>query len=159
MKQFLKNLFLSISVLSILLLPTVSLAVTDYRQGIEQQGSAFVGPNGLGNSDTTTPLDIRLVVANLIRYALTAIGTVFFAYAVYAGYKIMMARGDDEKVNIGKDTLRRATIGIIVVLSAYAMTVLVSTVYDYTFPPERNYMNVDVDIVPYDQYGNPDPLR
>jgi hypothetical protein len=60
----------------------------------------------------------------------------------------MMARGDEEKVNIGKETLRRATIGIIIILSSYALTVLVSQIYNYTFAPESSYIDFDADRLP-----------
>jgi hypothetical protein len=138
-----------VSLLAFLLgIPLIVFAATDYRTGLQTQADSFLGSRGLGYSDTATPVDIRFVVTNLIQYALGIVGTIFFAYAVYAGYKIMMARGDEEKVNIGKDTLRRATIGIIIILSSYALTVLVSQIYNYTFAPEAAYIDFDADRLP-----------
>jgi hypothetical protein len=159
--NFFRKLSLSVAAGIALLAPLYVFAqgTTDYRQGIQSQASAFLGKNGLGYANGATPVDIRYVVSNLITYALGVVGTIFFAYTVYAGYKIMMARGDEEKMNIGKDTLRRSTLGLIIILSSYALTVLVSQIYNYTFPPERTYVDFNVNVQPYDQYGNPDPLR
>lgn len=131
-------------------------SAVDFRQDLEVQANGFLGARGMGY--TSSPVDPRLVVANLIQYALAVIGTIFLGYGVYAGYKIMTAQGDEDKVSIGKDTLRRSIIGILIILSAYAITVLVTNMYAYTFERPDNYIDFDVDVVPYDNYGNPDPL-
>jgi hypothetical protein len=41
---------------------------------------------------------------------------------LYAGYNWMTAAGDEQKVEKAKDTITRAIIGIIITVSAYAIT-------------------------------------
>jgi len=40
---------------------------------------------------------------------------------VYAGYNWMVARGEEEKVTIAKDTIKRAIIGLVITVSSYAI--------------------------------------
>ncbi|MEK7499393.1 MAG: pilin, partial [Patescibacteria group bacterium] len=61
-----------------------------------------------------------------IRYGLSLVGTVFLAYTVYAGFILIISRGEEEKITKAKDTLRRSTIGIIVILSAYGLTTFIT---------------------------------
>lgn len=101
--------------------PSIAYAVDDTELG--QQMNAFAGEQG---ANLGAPTDPRLVVASIIRVFLTVIGTLFVAYTVYAGYMIMTSGGQEEKIKKGKDTLRNSIIGIVVTLSAYAITLFVT---------------------------------
>ncbi len=91
---------------------------------IQQQTNAFVG---VGGANIASPQDPRTIVARIILILLTVIGTLFLAYTVYAGYLIMTSAGDEEKVNKGKSTIRTAVIGVMITLSAYAITQFVTS--------------------------------
>jgi hypothetical protein len=54
------------------------------------------------------------------------VGTLFVAYTVYAGYLILTSAGNDDQINKGKSTIRTATIGVLVTLSAYAIVTFVT---------------------------------
>lgn len=92
---------------------------------IDTQTSAFLGSRGVGVGTNTR--DARSVVANIIRGCLGVLGVLFVAYAFYGGMMILTAAGDEDKVEIGKSSLRTATIGVVVVLSALAITQFVVT--------------------------------
>lgn len=96
---------------------------THAQSDIERQLGAFAGREGAGYA---APEDPRLVVAGIIRTVLTLIGILFVVYTVYAGFLIMTARGEEEKVKKGKDTLRRAVIGVLIVMLAYSFTLFVT---------------------------------
>lgn len=89
----------------------------------DRQLGAFAGEEGAGYD---APQDPRLVVAGIIRVFLTIIGILFVSYTVYAGFLIMTASGEEEKVAKGKKTLVRAVIGVGIVMLAYAITIFVT---------------------------------
>lgn len=94
---------------------------------IGQQANAFAGESGAGIAENNR--DPRVVVARLINVFLGFIGTLFVSFTIYAGYLIMTAAGEEEKVNKGKMTLRNAVIGVLVTISAFAITNFVTRTY------------------------------
>lgn len=72
------------------------------------------------------PMDPRLIVANLVKYALGLIATIIFALMVYAGYNWMTASGNDEKVAKSKSTIYNSVIGLIIILGAYGLTIAIT---------------------------------
>lgn len=119
-----KRFFLTFSLLSCLLFPTLAFA-QDYRSDVVKQTEAFAGTEG---ANYGSPRDPRLIVAYTIQILLTAIGMLFLGYTVYAGYVIMMARGDDAEITKGRETLKTAVMGVVIVLSAYSITLFVAGV-------------------------------
>ena len=99
-------------------------ALAQYSNDLNSQLGAVVGTNG---ADIAESKDPRLVIALIIKGALTILGTLFLAYMVYAGYLWTTAAGDDEQINTAKSTIVRSTIGILIILSAYSITVFVTT--------------------------------
>ncbi|MBP9695026.1 MAG: Ig-like domain-containing protein [Candidatus Magasanikbacteria bacterium] len=74
-------------------------------------------------ADTTvlSSVDIRVIIARIINVALGLLGVVVFVIVLYAGYTIMTAGGNEEKVAEGKKILVNAVIGLAIILSAYAI--------------------------------------
>ena len=66
--------------------------------------------------------NVSNVVTTIIKGALAATGFVFFALMVYAGFRWMTARGNEEGVTKARDTVIAAIIGLGVVVAAYAIT-------------------------------------
>ncbi|MBI5728946.1 MAG: Ig-like domain-containing protein [Candidatus Magasanikbacteria bacterium] len=67
--------------------------------------------------------DIRLIIANIIRVALGLIGLVLLVLFLYGGYLYMTSGGNEEQVASAKKILINATIGLGIILSAYAIVV------------------------------------
>lgn len=65
--------------------------------------------------------DIRLIIARIIRAALGLLGIVLVVIVMYAGFLWMTAGGNEEQINKGKKMLINATIGLAIILSAYAI--------------------------------------
>ena len=55
------------------------------------------------------------------------VGVIFLGLMIYAGIMWMIAQGNEDKVARAKDTLLNALIGLIITLSAYAISYLVVT--------------------------------
>ncbi len=58
----------------------------------------------------------------IVGVGLSLVGIVFFLLMLYAGIRWMIAGGKSEDVQKAKDTLEAAAIGLVIVLSAYAIT-------------------------------------
>jgi len=66
--------------------------------------------------------DIRLTIAKIIRVLLGFLGIAALGLMLYAGFTIMTAAGDANKITAGKKILINATIGMAIILSSYALT-------------------------------------
>lgn len=96
---------------------TLDSGITDK---ITNQEEAFRGKAGYEAN-----INIGQVVAAVIKGFLGLLGIIFVVLIVIAGNKWMNARGNEEKVEEAQDTIRRAIIGLIITVSAYAITYFV----------------------------------
>lgn len=71
--------------------------------------------------------DIPAIAGGIVNIALSLIGIIFFLLILYAGFNWMIARGNTEKVDQSKSIIEGAVIGLIIVMSAYAITTFVFT--------------------------------
>jgi amino acid transporter len=62
------------------------------------------------------------IVGSIINAFLSLLGVIFIILMLFAGYNWMTAAGDEAKVTKAKDTIQRAIIGLIIVLSAGILT-------------------------------------
>lgn len=69
---------------------------------------------------------ISQVIGAALRGGFTAVGLVFFALIFYGGINWMTAQGSEEKIAKSKKMVIAATIGLSIVLMAYAITELAS---------------------------------
>ncbi|MDQ5931596.1 MAG: hypothetical protein QG607_297, partial [Patescibacteria group bacterium] len=60
-----------------------------------------------------------------INVALSLLGLVFLGLALYAGFKWMTAQGDSKQVDEATGTLKNAVIGMIITVSAYALSTFI----------------------------------
>lgn len=67
------------------------------------------------------------MIGSIVSVALSMIGVVFLALALYAGFKWMTAQGNAKDVTLARDTLINATIGIVLIVAAYALTNFIFT--------------------------------
>ncbi|MCB9798954.1 hypothetical protein H6758_04485 [Candidatus Nomurabacteria bacterium] len=78
-------------------------------------GTGYGAQTGLGQTD------IRETIARIIRVFLGLLGIIAFVLVIYAGYEIMTAGGEEDKVNRGKQILKNAVIGLAIIMSAFAI--------------------------------------
>lgn len=94
------------------------------------QGNLKNAPGHLNKAATkagTTEGDLSAIVGIAINAALTLVGLFFLMLMVYAGYLWMTARGESDQVEKAKKIIVGALIGLVIVVSAYAITVFVTT--------------------------------
>lgn len=89
--------------------------LNDARPALEE----IIPESGIteGNLDTSA--------ATVVKAILGAMGLVFFGLMVYSGVVWMIARGEEDRISKARDTIIAATIGLVIVVSAYAITTLV----------------------------------
>lgn len=74
------------------------------------------------NAAGFTDMSPGLLAANIIGIALGLLGIIFLIIMVFAGYRWMTASGNEEAITKAKDGIKRAIIGLIIIMSAYAIT-------------------------------------
>ena len=98
---------------------TPALAQTTAGDDIGKQLEAAAGPQGAALGE---PQDPRVTVVLIIRFLLNLIGLILVGLNVYAGFLWMTAGGNEEQITKAKALLRNGVIGLIIVLSAYSIT-------------------------------------
>lgn len=111
-----KKLLIILSLFFLLLSPLTASAQWGKAKG---NLDSVAGKTGLESNLETS-------LSTVIKGVLSLLGTIFLILMVYAGILWMTAQGAEEKVTKAKDIIKAAIIGLIVVLSAYAITSFVT---------------------------------
>lgn len=114
MKKTLVKLAVSLGLIGILLMPALVSAVTI------DPGFGYIQNNiGMGTQD------VRVTIANIIRVAMGLLGIVAVLIILMGGFKYMTAMGEDDKVKTAKKLITSGIIGLVIVLTAYAIATFV----------------------------------
>lgn len=97
-------------------------------------GANFVLAQGadFGLEPVTETIDLaqsdpRVIIGRIIQVALSFLGAIALFLIMYAGFQWMTSGGDQEKLGNAKKMLRNAVIGLIIVLSSWAITTFILT--------------------------------
>ncbi len=115
-----KKIILKLGVLMILLPHTAMAIIGDTEDGT-LMGELNTAKLFADAPDTEAPE----LLGNIIKVFINTLGLILVMLIVYAGYMYLTAAGDDEKVKKAKKLLGQAVIGLIIVLSAYAIALFV----------------------------------
>ncbi len=97
--------------------------------GADVSGSTFANAAGLSDGDLPT------TVAALIRVVLGVLGIIAVVIILIGGFKWMTSGGNDEKVKSARKVMTSGIIGLVIVLSAFAIAQFVlSSVVSATNP-------------------------
>ncbi len=113
-------IFCVVFVLGISLLPSLVSAELTSNSG-PYLGLEYGKATGLSGQD------VRLSVANIINTVLGVLGTIAVVIVIFAGFKWMTSGGNEESVKGAQKMLAAAVIGLVIILSAYAITRFVMT--------------------------------
>ncbi len=120
-KRVIQNLSLS---LSLFLLLFLSISPVSAQKTISDANSTL---NTVANRSGIEKTDVPALSGTLIKNALQLVGIIFFILVVYAGFRWMLARGKEEDITTARQTIIMATIGIVVVVGAYALVNFLTT--------------------------------
>lgn len=98
--------------------------------GLPVQAKKTLGDAQSALGDVVTPTgisegNISVAAGNVVKGITASMGIVFFILMVYSGIVWMTARGEEDRVTKARETIIAATIGLTIVVSAYAVTQLV----------------------------------
>jgi len=122
----LKNILLSLMI-AVLLLPSTATA--------QNINNALSNLGRVGERAGTTEGDIGNIIGTVINAALTLVGITFLILMVYAGYLWMTARGEEAPIENAKKIVKAAIIGLVLVMSAYAITFFVTSRFERAGTP------------------------
>lgn len=93
----------------------------DFMGNLEKTaGNAGAGYDTAQNNPLAT-------ISNIIQIVLSLLGVIFLVLTIYSGFLWMTAGGDGSKVETAKKMLTAAIIGLIIIVSAYAISYFVIT--------------------------------
>jgi len=115
-KKVAKNLLVFILIASGLLFARLLLA--------QDFGTDAVS-NGLDGSLATG--DPRTIAGRIINIALGTLGVIAVGIIIYAGYLWMTASGDEDKISDAKKILKNGLIGLVIILSSWAIATFILT--------------------------------
>jgi hypothetical protein len=80
---------------------------------------------GIGNTLGLSVTDPKIVITNIIRIVLGFLGIIAVILIIYGGFIWMTAAGNEDRVDTAKKILVSAVIGLLIILSAFAITTFV----------------------------------
>jgi hypothetical protein len=125
--------------------------------------NAFKNVNSLAGSEGAgynTSVNLESIIGTIIQTFLSLLGVIFLILIIYGGYLWMTDRGSEQEVNKAKKIIQYAVIGLIIVLSAYAISYFVlSSLTKSTLANDLLGENNNSDYAPgpgWDESGNPE---
>lgn len=120
MKKFHKVLL----TLGIVVAATVTLSSTSLAASLKDQINQQVGVSQqkAGVADAGDP---QQIVIGIVNSMLGVVATGCIALIVWAGFVWINARGDESKVEKARNTIRGAVIGLIIITSAWGVTLFI----------------------------------
>lgn len=100
-------------------------------QGIKDQGMLKSIASKAGVAEQN---NVESVASTVIKAVLSVTGLIFLVLMVYAGMLWMTARGDEGQVDKAMEIIKAAIIGLAVTISAYAITVFVTSRFSSSGP-------------------------
>jgi hypothetical protein len=114
-------LFLFLTTISIIILPTLSFAA-----GGGDINAALNGLNTTANeARISTTRTVTQITGSIINLVMGFLGVVFLVLVIYGGFSWMTAGGNETKVKHGRDLVLWATIGLVVILFAFLVVNLI----------------------------------
>jgi len=127
--KFLKPIATLLLLTAIMTLPYFVFAAQDANNGSVNTGSSAnpltileniaTGESGPYNQADENSLPI--ILGLVINGALSLLGVIFIVLMVLAGYNWMTASGNEQRIEEAKDTIKRAIIGLVIVLGSWAI--------------------------------------
>jgi lysylphosphatidylglycerol synthetase-like protein (DUF2156 family) len=123
MKKIFQQISILISLVFLLVLPFfVFAASSSPLDRLRNTGSGASGP--YAEADATS---MSSIIGMVINAALSLLGIIFVVLIVLAGFKWMMAGGNEDDVSKAKDRIKTAVIGLVLTMSAYAVWAFISS--------------------------------
>ncbi|MFC1612751.1 hypothetical protein ACFL23_00275 [Patescibacteria group bacterium] len=90
---------------------------------IKEGGLEDIGYTVYGSE--TPQKSVTQIIAEIIKYILSFLGIIFLVLTLYGGFLWMTAGGNEEQVTRAKSIITNGIIGVIIIISSYAITYFV----------------------------------
>lgn len=97
--------------------PFITIQAIDQLGGLEETAQA-----ARINQSPTNP---EAAVTQIIQWVLSFVGVLFLGLMIFGGFTWMTSGGNKENIDKARKTVVSAAIGLIIILSAYAITVYI----------------------------------
>ena len=125
MKKYFFSFFLSAAIFVFMAFLS-SVSAANLNDAFSAAGPLNTVKTGAGYGDAAVGLtSIQSIITQVIRTALTLVGIVFLVLMIYGGFLWMTDRGSEAQVKKAINLIQSAVIGLIIVVSAYAITYFV----------------------------------
>ena len=132
MKKISKHL-IAFAILALLVSPLIATKVLAADSDVNNTFGINTVNDALGGSLGKSGTDPRTVIANIINIALGFLGVVAVGIVLFGGFKWMTAAGNEDKVEEAKKVLGAGVIGLLIVLSSWALaTYAINALYQTT---------------------------
>jgi len=116
----------------LLILPLITFLLIIFLPAITQAGVLNEALTSVGQTNQEAKLadadNPAFLVGSIIRYTLGILGIIFVILIIYGGFLWMMAGGNEESVGKAKKFITNATIGLIIVILSYAISLFIINV-------------------------------
>lgn len=106
---------------------TIALPVFASAQGLKDASGMLDKIGGANGEKIGVSGNLADSVATVIKTILALVGTIFLVLTIYAGVLWMTAQGEESRVEKAKEILKAAVIGLVIIMSAYAITYFVTS--------------------------------
>ncbi|MBI2050507.1 MAG: Ig-like domain-containing protein [Parcubacteria group bacterium] len=96
-----------------------------FAQIADPRAERFGLDSGFTEVGVQTDRDVKSIAATIINVAFGFLGIVAVIVIMYAGYLWMTASGNEEQISRAKSILRNAVIGLVIILSSWAIAAFV----------------------------------
>lgn len=121
------KLFLRLGV-GLAMLPTLTLPFTTFAAptpyNLSTMGSGVTSAGD--NAGLSAASDLPTIIGRVVSVMLGVLGLVFVILVVYAGFLYLTSNGEEKNVGKAKKLLTQAVIGLVIIVSAYAITFVVT---------------------------------
>ena len=104
--------------------PVLAREASEWLNAVQNNGLGQVGNTAF---NTNKPQDIRTITANLTNVFLGFLGTIFIVLMIAAGFMWMTAAGSPDKVSKAQKLMAAGAIGLLIILSAFAISLYVTS--------------------------------
>lgn len=94
----------------------VAVSAQGFVDRVQGGASAVAGQAGLNQTG-----NLETIIGNVIGVALSFVGVILLVVLLYAGFLWLTAGGDETKVKKARGMIRDGVIGLIILVSAYAL--------------------------------------
>lgn len=124
------NIYLILIFLGSMIIPSAVFATSAVVNGLNATvsegllGGDQVTESSLAQAGVVSSLQVS--IGKAVATFLALLGILFLVLMIYGGFIWMIARGNEQEVEKAKNLIQSAVIGLIIIISAYAVTIFLS---------------------------------